>query len=101
MSEAAAIEGQAKIDQSQMNRIADYIVDDDGRAAHAQTLVRKLDQLVRFEMMSKKAATHQIKTSVGEGKGDGIAGYRGCSISGAVSEMRMSSIEERDCQANP
>ena len=101
MGEATAIEGEAEIDQPKMNWIADHVVDDDRRAAHAQALVYKLDQVLRLQMMNKQTTADHIKTSVREGKSNGIAGYSGCSMSGAVSEMRMSSIEKCDLKLNP
>src|SRR5215471_18833571 len=96
MREATAIEGQAQIDESEMNWIADYIVDDDRRAGHSQPLVHKLHHILGFQMMNKQAAAYKVKASIGEGQSNCIAGHGGCPMTSAVSEMRMSPIEESD-----
>src|ERR1700722_6430661 len=76
-----------------MNWIADYVVDDHANAAHPQSLVNKVNDLARFQMMNKEAATDQIETFVGEGKRERIAGYCGVSI---LIQVRMRAIEQGD-----
>ena len=41
-----------------MNWVADQIVDDHRSPAHPQTLIDELNEISRFQMMSKEAATH-------------------------------------------
>src|ERR1700694_5536878 len=96
VSEVTAIKRQAHINQGQVNWIADKIVDDDRRATHPQAVVHKFHYLLRVQMMSKQAATHQIKTSVCERKSHRISGHRRRSISRTVFQMRRSAVEQRD-----
>src|SRR5579863_5383631 len=90
MSEAATIKWQAEVDQGQVNRVSDYIVDDHRDAADPQPFINKLNYLCRLQMMSEQAATYHVEAFVGEGKRERIAGYNGVSI---LVQMRSSTIE--------
>ena len=101
MGEAAAIEREAQIDQSQMKWIADHIVDDDRGAAHSQTFVNKPHDILWFQMMNEQATAYDVKTTVGKGQSDGVASYSLRAISSAIAEMRVSPIEKSNLKANP
>src|ERR1700680_3683503 len=84
-----------------MNRIAHQIVDDHSGAAYPKTVVHKFQYLLRLQVMSKETATHQIETSVREGKCERISGHRQSSISSAVFQMRMGAVQQCDLKMNP
>ena len=53
----------------------DEVIDKQRSPAHPQTLAHKLCQLLRTQMMRKKAATHQIECSVAERQSKRIGHY--------------------------
>jgi hypothetical protein len=90
-------QGKARIDQRQMERVSNQIVDQDGAACHATGLLAEARELRRFQMMSEQAATHQIETVVTKRKGERVSNQRTM----ATLQVGGNAVEIRDIELYP
>ena len=79
-SEAAAIKRQGSIDERQVQRMPDQVVDQDGNPAHAQGFIDELHHLLWIQMVCEQVAAHEVETCIPEGKREGIAHHRTVSV---------------------
>ena len=78
------------------------VIDQHRAPAHSQTLPHELCQLLRIQMMGKKAATYQIESTIAERQGKRIA-YNGAMTRisfGRIfhGQMRLRPIQQRYVQ---
>lgn len=88
---------KARIDQRQMERVADEIVYEYGAASHATGLLAEASELRRFQMMREQAAADNIETVVTKGKGERV-GDQGTM---ATLQVGGNSVEIRNIELDP
>jgi len=94
--QATAVERESGVDQRQMDRAADQIVDQDSLAADAQTFVDEAYQFFRAEMVREQCAADQVETVLTEGKSQSISNHR----APAIANMSGSTVEECQLKLN-
>ena len=94
--ETAAIKRVSGVDEREVYRMTDQVVDNYRDAAGAQCFFGELLQVLGGEMMSKEAAADQVKAAVPERQGQRVGHDRIFRIS----EMRQGAIEQCDLQVD-
>src|SRR5262249_15176313 len=92
----AAHERKSPVNQRKMQWMPDEVVDQQRAAADACGLIGKAGQLCRLQMMREKAASHQIKTGITEGKVQSV----GCHGPVAAPQVRVLAIEVGNMERN-
>lgn len=69
----AAHQWKAGVDQRQVQRMPDEVVDDESVSAHSQCLTGKLAQLVRLKVVREQTATHHVEAAIAKRKGECVS----------------------------
>src|SRR3954447_6489394 len=90
----AAHERESCINESEMQRTANEIVDQERTAADPQSFMAKLRQLRGFQVVREQAAAHQVEAVIAKGKCECVGNERAMS----VLQMCLDAIEIRDVE---
>src|SRR5438552_19074733 len=94
--DAAVVEGEIRVRESEVDWVADQVIDQECVAADPQALPHELHDLVRRQVVNEQFTADEIEARIAERQGQRVSGNG----ARAVTNVRGGAIEQREVEMN-